>query len=667
MATRTVTLYGSASAYVDKSRPSLVNNTEKTAILEAVPSETEGYFWYSKFCFEKFSIPEEIKGKRFVKATLHFYGGESYAARAYSAIYPIISTWEPSKTSYNNQPRRTEEYIHFYFGGALSWRSVEITDTIEGADIATFGFMIAYRVTHNFPTFYTSNSDHKPYLELTYEDDDSGVYVSELDPDGSFLNDKNARVSFCTQNMPSTIGIAQITKATVNWSYDGQNFAQNYQITDQREDRRWWYYFTIPADKLPKAGSGSWSVTITDSLGNVRTSETATFYTTDATMYATARSPVNAYVDGSKDVYLRWGRSISTGTPPEGADFQASDDNGTTWDDLGHTDGYADFLASPGKLPSGNVLWRVRGYNSDGVAGPWSSPAAIVVRQAPKKPEIHEITNVPKPIVSWRAEGQQGYQLQIGTWDSGTVFGTEKTDQCPEFLLDGVTTVRLRVQNSFGMWSAWAETTVNIQNRPGAAITARTRAHRAAVHLSWETAGNYPEYLIYRDGEVIGITAGKEYTDHTAIGKAVYTVRGVNYDSTYTDSPPVTEILTIKSGLIARQGVWDWMLLDRRVGARPARSGGEEADVSYNSYSGRPLPVAELSGHRQRSHSYTYSLPSMEEVRRLAEMSGHLVLYKHRSGERAAGILGGVSWAWNRLRWDVSFTITEVDGNGPVL
>ena len=610
MATRAVTIYASRSAYVERANPNK-SDTTRTEISQG--NNCNG--------FEKFIPPSDIIGKRLVDATLYIHAQKSLdpigsgliASIGGADVCGVTGLWDPNKTTWNNHPEvyRKGQVTQYGFemknlGSAYAWQQIPVefdSKVPVMAKIAAFGIIFG-----NWFVYHTSNSQYKPYITITVQDD-GGLKPSPARPiNGTFINNtRDCELEWNFSVVRGTIEPVTQTKAVISWTYG--NTTKTATVNGAAQS------YTIPASQLPETGTVTWRVTTTDSAGNTYTSEDATFTTTDATLYACPATPINEYIDGSKTVDLEWGWSISTGTRPTRADFQVSDDGGVTWDNLGTVTNQNDlaYHAAPNELPAGSILWRVRGYNTNSEAGPWSTAAAVVVRRAPNTPVISGVTVTPKPTVTWQAEGQQAYQLQISTWDSGTIFGTDKTDQCPEFLPDGPTIVRLRVQNTFGMWSQWAETTVTIANIPREAIITRTRTTKEDIRLTWETKGEYPEYIIYRDREPIGVTAGKEYTDHTAIGKAAYTVRGVNYDSTYTDSPPVTEILRLQSGVIAIEGDWNWLPLKCLRGRYPQIETSYEADITYTQFSGRRLLVAEISGHYAKQHTLEFTLRSREE------------------------------------------------------
>lgn len=533
-----------------------------------------------------------------------------------------------------------------------------------GVSCGTTGVLIngrSYKASANI-TISSHTGDHPPYIERIFAD--VPVSVKGDNPINIYINPHETTYyttfNFTMTQQASTEVPLYIKQAKFRWRVYGQTTYKEttHELggTSKSEGIR------IKNSTFPAKSAIEWQVLVMSDDG-IWSNPSSWYYinTTDATAYAYASSPVNEYVDGSKPVTLRWYGNSSTGTWPNGADFQVSEDNGITWSNLGHTQGYSDLQVIENSLPAGSILWRVRAYNADDVAGPWSDAAAIVVRRAPNAPGIATITTFPKPIISWNAEGQQAYHLKVGTWDSSPVYGSTKVAQVPVFLPNGTVQVLLRVQNSFGLWSDWTTSRVTIQNRPGADITLQARLAKGGIKLTWSTTGKYTQYIIYRDGKEVGSAAGKAYTDYTGpAGKASYVVRGVNADSTYTDSNRAIEILRLDSGMIAIAEVWEWLPLKCLRGRYPGTETSEEVGVTYNQYSGRTLPVAEISGHLTRQHKLEFTFRKREELEALRGMLGQIVIYKDMWGRLFTGILDSIKDASDWAS-DVSFTITEVD------
>lgn len=140
---------------------------------------------------------------------------------------------------------------------------------------------------------------------------------------------------------------------------------------------------------------------------------------------------------------------------------------------------------------SGTKYWRVRTYNTDGTASAWSDKAEFIAINAPSAPSIVIQSTGPRPRITWQTTEQEAYQLTLSSgYASGTVYGTEKAWRSPVYLADGSYTVRVRVQNKYGMWSEWSAAALPVSHTEGEAITLTATAGNEAA-LTWQTAGSY--------------------------------------------------------------------------------------------------------------------------------------------------------------------------------
>jgi hypothetical protein len=417
--------------------------------------------------------------------------------------------------------------------------------------------------------------------------------------------------------------------------------------------------YTVPTDTFATEQI-EWQVVLTSDDGIEGTpSPWYTLTTVDAVSSPATESPKSALCDGSEPITFKWIHNITTGTAQGAYELQFSADGGTTWNEL------AAKTASPSvtydvpadTLPAGTILWRVRTYNTDDVASEWSEAAKIVVRAAPPIPSISGVEVSPRPMVSWQSLGQQAYQVIAGGYDSGAVFGTAKSHKVPLYLADGETTVSIRVQNSFGLWSAWANVTITISNTGAGTLAVRSMVKQGSARLMWD--GKQSLFYVYRDGEVIGKTTAMEYTDHLAIGKHRYTIRGVIGDN-YTDAE-ITEIPTTGIWLMAVVGVWDWLPLRYRRDTKPQLTGSRDQIVSYQHFEGRVLPVAEISEFINEQYNFQFCFVTDEDARAAHAMLGKVVTIKTPYGQQVTGVLGVAPWMRDKLCMDVSFTVRAVD------
>jgi hypothetical protein len=246
--------------------------------------------------------------------------------------------------------------------------------------------------------------------------------------------------------------------------------------------------------------------------------------------YITAISPKSQTVIANNDITFSWTFYQQAEEPQSHYDLQFSSDGGQTWVT------YADKVASTehfctlpgGTLSSGTYLWRARAWTINGtVPSNWTDPLTFIARMNPETSDI-SCDGKPMPTISWTASEQQAFQIRFGNYDTGAIFSNASSYKLPQYFDDNAYALTMRTQNLFGIWSDWTEVIyVQITNTPGAAIVLLTWQSGNGAGLSWDTAGTYTAYYVYRDGVPIAKVTGKAYTDDLAAGDCVYQVRGI--------------------------------------------------------------------------------------------------------------------------------------------
>ena len=376
-------------------------------------------------------------------------------------------------------------------------------------------------------------------------------------------------------------------------------------------------------------------------------------------------SPVDTVIDGSKDVLFQWQHSISTGTAQSKADLQKSTD-GSTWTTLTTVTGAAKQWTCPaGTLTSSIKYWRVRTYNADGIAGEWSDAAQIVVIAAPATPAIQIKSTGPRPSISWQTSEQEAYQVELdGKLSGGTHYGTDKTWTSPAYLADGSHTVRVRVQNQYGMWSNWGAAALPVTNTPGASITLSVQASSAA-DLSWQTSGSYDFYLVYRNEKPIAKLTQTQYTDELSSGNVTYQVRGCYADSSnYGLSGAVTATITTGQ-YVTLYGIASGKKVTLKhcgLKNQPVQN-AINRDIQYIFMYGSTYPHAERSEFVTKKVGGTAVFLPGEDKAGFDALIGELVCLKTQSGEMVIGYLNETSDT-SRVNPDksvVNFSIQQID------
>lgn len=370
--------------------------------------------------------------------------------------------------------------------------------------------------------------------------------------------------------------------------------------------------------------------------------------------------PVSAVIDGDKPVTFRWGYSQPVNEPQSHFQIQKYEDDG--WVDIvPKTAGSGNTYTAPaGTFAAGQASWRVMVWSQNGEnPSEWSNAAYVIVQSSPKAPVITNATNTPKPFFTWQSADQQGYEITLGDYSTGIVYGLDKSWTYPDFLPDGNYTFSIRVQNQYGIWSPPSSTEITVKNTPSGTLTLSARIFNNGVSLVW--AGAFNSYRIYRDGIAIAETESTGYIDYLSAGKHEYQVYAVlDSSGNYTPSNYVTEIVKPRCTVISAIDNISWIPLRLRNEGRPTQSVNLEAQVSFVHYQGRALPVPYNTGFQDLSSSFAFTFNRLEDYERLSALLGKVVIIKKRTGERVIGVLTGIS-SNNSKTYDFSMNIVDTD------
>lgn len=411
---------------------------------------------------------------------------------------------------------------------------------------------------------------------------------------------------------------------------------------------------TVGADTFP-GGTVQWYVSAVDAEGHASQTPVYTLTTTDSTAYATPVSPVETVEDGSAAIPFSWSVANDSGSTPTGADLQYSRD-GAAWSTLASVSGSARSLMVPaGTFESGQVYWRVRAYNADGVAGDWSAAASFVAVGAPPALTV-SCDGRPFATVSWQSKGQQAWRVTVDSTVYGPFFGTGKNFTLPDYLTDGQHTASVEVQNEYGLWSAPGTVSFTVANVPGDAITL-SGSFGVDAALGWETASATADFTIYRDGVRIGHTAARSFTDRLSLGSHSYFVINKLAGGYYTKSNDVTGTTAVRSPVIAALSGGEWVSL--RLSRQSARTVDWSRSVVNHLYhvAGSVFPVQETTPWRNESLSDSVSFLSPAESEPFETLLGRAVICKY-PGRLLIGALSAVQLNMGRFSDDWGFTVT---------
>lgn len=631
----------------------------------------------------KFPVPgDAYKFKRVTKVTLTIYAqptkeSETGYKQIWAYVDGLASPLDVSTVTYVTRPSVYRQSISQHADGYWSMlneiiqlsadytpyseeRKTELKSGIKN------GFVFAFRGAPSGTSeaiFYGEKSTRKPFLTCEYSNDNVGIKADNFSPSsGAFVNrfQKNTFTWDAEDDTDLTqVCFAEVkqTSAIFEWRVKNASTSKTISVSGATTA------CTVPANTFP-SGTLEWRVKVTANSGTTTTSAWQEITTTDVTPTAKPVSPSGIVIDATIVNRFSWKHIISTGTPQSKADLQWSAD-GTTWNTLVTVTGENQYYDVPAnKFTSGTKYWRVRTYNTDGTPSKWSDKAEFIAINAPSAPSIVIQSTGPRPRITWQTSEQEAYQLTLSSgYASGTVYGTEKAWRSPVYLADGRYTIRVRVQNKYGMWSEWSAAALPVSHTEGEAITLSVdAAHEAA--LTWQTAGSYDFYLIERDGVAIGRTVQKQYVDHTSIGSVTYRVRGCydesdNYGVSNSDTVEVLPETNMICDL--ETGVW----LEMRLSETQLRTNRTSfsAGVSTVHLAGLAYPVEERSEQRDRALSVACAWPHAQRAAALAleALVGRLVCLKDRYGNMAIGSLPSLESNCDEFMRRYSFTISHTN------
>lgn len=636
----------------------------------------------------KFGEPEsEYKYKRITRARLVIYAmptagiSESWGSAYYIAAheYGLQTPLDTNTVTYATKPKPNQRGGS---GESTEWSElnqivqVGITLELPSYDAEKkrnlesglrngflFAFLSGGKGRASEAIFYGAKSSHKPFLECEYSDDNVGILASDFTPaSGAFVNrtQKSTFTWECKDDTDTTqVCFAEVKQVSAVFEWREKNTSTSKTINVFGAGP----VCEVPANTFP-SGSIEWRVRLTANSGVQTTSAWQSITTVDATPTAKPVSPSGVVIDATISNRFSWQHIISTGSAQSKADLQWSAD-GEAWTTFATVTGANQYYDVPANtFASGTKYWRVRTYNTDGTASEWSAKAEFIAINAPSVPSISVKSTGPRPQITWNTTEQEAYQVTLSNgYASGTVYGTAKAWQSPVYLADGTYTVRVRIQNQYGMWSEWGSAALPVSHTEGPEIALEVSASHEAA-LDWQTAGGYDFYLIERDGIAIAKTEQKQYVDHTSIGSVVYRVRGCYTGSdNYGLSAAKRVEVAPETNMICdlESGAW----LEMRLSESQARTNRASfsAGVAAVHLAGLAYPIEERSGQRDRTIAVVCAWPHAQRAEALVleSLVSRKVCLKDQYGNMAIGTLSSLESSCDSFMRRYSFSIAHTN------
>lgn len=642
MARTTLSLNCVKSCLVDQARPDASQvSTVYTISGNATDQNTKRVI----LGFESF--PQALRYRKLYSAILsarlksNITQANSTTAYLYVAPDSFPSDFTPSEITWNNGGRFTgAKYLGYTSTNNQAYEIKDIPQTASpdyvlptlvpsviskplglavlrgeaNLDLSTVPYLVVeYDDTENVPTKIAGKNNKSGYIDPYTEQ----VFEWEYD--------------WSLQDSYYALGPIDQTSFTFYWGTSAAGpWTQITQATSEQS-------VTIPANTFP-VGTVYWKVSGTDGAGQTSETQVYTITTADAQAVASPVYPISRVIDESAPIEFKWNIANAYGNAATGADLEYSTDS-ATWVPLGHVDGTANtFTAPDGTFTAGKYYWRVRSYNTDNVAGPWSATPTFIYLVAPVVENL-QATSEPFATITWQSAEQQAYKIEVDGVSLGTFFGPDKSYTLQDFLEDGEHTVQVAVQNSFSLWSETASYTFTVTNVPGDEVTLQGQFAIDAA-LYWYTESESSNFLVYRDGKKIGSSNSNIFTDRFVLGQHSYYVLNVLPGGYYTKSNVVTGTMKACTTVIdTLQEPSGWMELRLTANDPDEQIFSYQRTASLRHFTGSVYPILELAKYEDGSGTYDVAFPDLPSAQAFEALKGKVVIIKSRGGNVVIGAL----------------------------
>lgn len=595
------------------------------------------------------------------EASLNVYGASSNAYSVNAYIHKLTAHITAQELKNGAIPTTVQAdakypYLSYFNGttGGYALTTLEgkyVTASEDARQIVENGCMLYCYDSSASAVIHTTAAANKPYITFSYED--VTLSFRNMAPTG-FVN-RNASIDFSWEINPSTtetLDLVEAESVVLQWK-DGTD-GTVHEISLGKASG-----YQMPAGTLPVSDSILWQIKATSNDNLTFESGWKTLRTSDYVPTVSPISPSGEYVGAGDVVTFKWSYSIPSGTKQTAFEIQTKSGSASFATILTGEGEATEATVPVSSLPSGEVSWRVRAANSEGVYSEWSAAQTFMVVSPPAQPFLTVTNTTARPEVSWQSEEQQGYEVQIGSYSTGVVYGTEKQAKSKIYLPDGETVARVRVINEFGLWSEWAEVDFTIVNNPIASSVVLDVSGGVDARLSWSAVAAAEGYQIFRNGEKIADTKETKYTDRLSIGENEYYIKAYagNY---YVDSNKETaEVFTEHPVISALDGEWLHMPLaatsQREIKMQHSR------EASLVRYAGFRYQMPEFTPYRTRTYTISVAFADRISCDAFEALLDGLVVVKDQYGNCMVGVMNAFSKAQNEFRTTYTATVNEVD------
>lgn len=468
--------------------------------------------------------------------------------------------------------------------------------------IRPFDFTNVYSFTNSMPVTITYNAI-TPSMSIL--------------PSGGYLTANSSNTFNIVDSLPNVNRFKKYTALTGTFYYkEGTSAYSSKAITNG--------VVTLPSGTLSAQAEYTAYASFTTEDGSTGNTSEYTYTTEDAAAVVSIIAPTNTIEYGT--VNFSWNYSNTYGSSQYAYDLALSDDN-TTFNTVISHEVTAETSTTYTVNTAGAKYWKVRAYNLDDVVGDWSDVGYFVNNIPPEAPTITDISGAGRLTVTWSSTSQIAYEVEVyqgdnKIYDSGEQYTTAKTHLINEYLPNGTYTIKVKILDSFGNSSDYAEQVYTIDNVGSLNVTYTAND---TVTLNYDVTGVSKAYIL-RNGEIIAQTTSGVFNDIYANGTNVYTVITVNADDSYSIGIVETENLVTYTRLVDLEGnIYD---ISHRFNERIGITRTDQADFDSALFLGSIKPVHTFSKGRVRRYNVTFAYSGdytefMAKVVRFMDVYGH--------------------------------------------
>lgn len=618
------------------------------------------------------AFPDELK-YRSIQSVGLYVGVTGTGSGGIRAERFVAADFDAAAVAYETVPSSADEIEYTYpmVAGGITGKPYDTTlsKTLEESSSGTPSRLLKNRTCilanlyrYNTSSFsstlyiytpiYTGSTARKPRLDVVYSDENAGA--------GDFFPQQFTYVNPHVENVfhwdyqlgKSTMAEIVVTSETFLWKEVGAASYNRISVTPGAKS------VTIPAETFPAASSIEYYIEIVCNSGKVTESALCTSSTADTLPTASPVAPISTVETAGSEILMNWTVNNDSGSLPTKSELQYSTNGGTSWTALATISGSGTEYAVPANtFTAGQINWRVRAYNIDDVAGPWGE-ASFIAFAAPPAPSVQSDA-VPFATITWQSTGQEAYQIELDGVLLGTFFGYGRQYKLQTPLEDGSHVARVRVQNAYGLWSQYGEASFSITNDPGEEI-ALDGTFSVDAALSWISADLTTDFLIFRDGALIGHTAGDRFTDRFALGSHRYYVINRLTSGNYSRSNTVEGKMCTRRPLIALLSGGEWLPLRYSERSMTQQSFTWQKTHSLRHIAGAIFPVLELSPYEDLSGAYDAAFLCAQDAERFYQLRGQVVILKSKDGKILIGAITSITSVVNTFYQAAQFTIEQI-------